>query len=39
LVAKVNRACFYRLVELAEPVAESLVLRAGNSVFVLGTSS
>ncbi len=39
LVAKVNRACFYRLVELAEPVAESLVLRAGNSVFVLGASS
>ncbi|MEX1669321.1 DUF1285 domain-containing protein [Zhongshania guokunii] len=38
LAARVSRACFYRLVELAEPVGESLVLRAGGEAFVLGAS-
>jgi len=38
LAARVNRACFYRLVELAEPVGEFLVLRAGGQTFVLGAS-
>lgn len=39
IAARVSRACFYRLVELAEPIGGSLVLRAGGETFVLGPSS
>jgi hypothetical protein len=36
LAARVSRACFYRLVDIAETVGESIVLRAGDETFVLG---
>ena len=39
IAARVSRACFYRLVELAEPIGGSLVLRAGGETFVLGPTS
>ncbi|MBB5188515.1 hypothetical protein HNQ57_002797 [Zhongshania antarctica] len=37
LVAKVNRACFYRLVDLAENEAGAIVLHAGGASFELGS--
>lgn len=36
LWARVNRACFYRLVELGENRGNELVLHSGGEVFVLG---
>ncbi len=38
LAARVSRACFYRLVDIAEPVGDSIVLRAAGETFVLGKS-
>jgi hypothetical protein len=38
LLARVNRACFYRMVDMAKSQGKDLVLKAGGEAFVLGQS-